>query len=459
MTSAAFQLPEAFASSELGAIFDELPDGVVVLHSSGVVLDANAAFVTMIGRSKPEVIGRRLDAIVSDEDMLCLVGFEAMFGAGPLQDTSVIFTASDGSRRPMVVCACPSAGGGRVLLTTRVSGTVQRELADASRWVAAEQDRAFGLAEARDALAAKNEALRAAQEELQLAYTKLQAETTVRERLEQELQLAHRLEAIGQLAAGVAHEINTPLQYVGDSVHFLAQAFQRVTEYIERVHAAIEAREAGQSADEMRAALAKAQKAAKLALITQEIPRAIEASKEGVGHVSTIVQALKAFSHGDDATKAPHDINQAIQNTLVMCRNEYKDVAVVETDLGDLPPVYCLVGKLNQVFLNLIVNAAHAIADSKRSTPGTIRVRSRAGDGDVEVTISDDGCGIPHAIRHKIFEQFFTTKEVGRGSGQGLSLARRIVTEVHGGTLTFESEVGQGTAFTVRIPIGAPTPA
>jgi signal transduction histidine kinase len=165
------------------------------------------------------------------------------------------------------------------------------------------------------------------------------------------------------------------------------------------------------------------------------------------------VQALKAFSHRGSDEKCASDINAAIQNTLVMAHNEYKVVATAQIDLGDLPPVRCIISQLNQVFLNLIVNAAHAIADLGRSSPGCIKVTSRAIDSVVQVDISDDGGGIPEHIRHKIFEQFFTTKEVGRGTGQGLALARQIIVDGHGGTLTFTSEVGKGTTFTLRLPI------
>jgi signal transduction histidine kinase len=180
---------------------------------------------------------------------------------------------------------------------------------------------------------------------------------------------------------------------------------------------------------------------------------------DGIAHVSRIVQALKAFAYQDQEEKVHIDLNRTLQDTLTVAQSEYKTVATVETDLGALPPVRCLPGRLNQVFLNLIVNAAHAITDAKKSALGTLRVRSRAADGWVEVRISDDGCGIPASIQHRLFEQFFTTKEVGRGTGQGLSLARRIIVEAHGGTIAFESTEGVGTTFIVRLPIDAPATA
>jgi len=436
--------------------FDDLPDGVLVIDRSGRVQQANLAFLTLMDRGHAEVVGQPLEALVAEEDMLHLAGFDAMFGAGAIQDGNVIFTTSDGRRRPLIISAGPARDERYLLITARVAGVVQRELADASRWVVQEQERSMSLIEARDELFAKNEALCAAQADLEGAYAKLQAEVATRERLEHELNLARKLEAIGQLSAGVAHEINTPLQYVGDSVHFLGQAFQRISGYIERVDQLAKA-EQPPAWSEVLAALQAGRKEARLQFVMEEVPRAVLASKEGVEHVSRIVQALKAFSHRGSEEKCASDVNAAIQNTLVMANNEFKTVATAHTDLGDLPPVCCIISQLNQVFLNLIVNAGHAISDAGRSSPGTIKVSSRAEDGVVIIDISDDGGGIPDHIRHKIFEQFFTTKEVGRGTGQGLALARKIVVDGHGGTLTFASEVGKGTTFTLRLPIDGET--
>ncbi len=432
--------------------FDDLPDGAVVLDRAGLVQSANVAFLGLIDRSAAEVVGHPLESLVAEEDMLHLAGFEAMFGAGPIQDGNVIFTSSNGRRRPLIICAAPSRDGRYLVLTARAAGMVQRELEDASRWVVREQERSTALAEAHDALTAKNAALHAAQLDLERAYAKLQDEVKTRESLQHQLNLARRLEAIGQLSAGVAHEINTPLQYVGDSVHFLGQAFQRITGYVQRVEQLVTA-DTPLAWSELQTALQASRKEARLSFIIDEIPRAVTASKEGIEHVSRIVQALKAFSHRGSEEKGESDLNAAIENTLVMAHNEFKTVAHVRTDLGDLPPVCCIISQVNQVLLNLIVNAGHAIADAGREELGTITVTSRAVDGVAEVQISDDGGGIPEAIRHKIFEQFFTTKEVGRGTGQGLALARQIVVDNHGGTLTFSSETGKGTTFTLRLPI------
>jgi PAS domain S-box-containing protein len=453
MTSTA---PVSSSKATVLPTFDDLPDGVLVINREGLVQQANLAFLALIDRPAEKVVGQHLEALVAEEDMLHLAGFEAMFGAGPIQEGNVIFTTADGRQRPLIISAGPARDQRGLLITARVAGVVQRELADASRWVVQEQERSMSLIEARDALFAKNEALLTAQADLERAYAKLQDEVTTRERLEHELNLARRLEAIGQLSAGVAHEINTPLQYVGDSVHFLGQAFMRITSYVERVDKLTKADKPPAWSDVL-GSLQAGRKESRLDFVMEEIPRAVLASKEGVEHVSRIVQALKAFSHRGSEEKSPSDVNAAIQNTLVMAHNEYKTVASARIELGELPPVCCIISQLNQVLLNLIVNAAHAISDAARSSPGTITVASRAVDGVLEIDISDDGAGIPEHVRHKIFEQFFTTKEVGRGTGQGLALARKIIVDGHGGTLAFTSEVGKGTTFTLRLPIDGQT--
>jgi signal transduction histidine kinase len=193
-----------------------------------------------------------------------------------------------------------------------------------------------------------------------------------------------------------------------------------------------------------------------LAYLDENLPGSFDSCQDGVSRISTIVRAMKEFAHPDQREKAPADLSKALQTTLNIARNEYKYVANVTTELGDLPPVLCHVGDLNQVFLNLIVNAAHAIGDvvGQGGSKGTIRITTvREGDL-VRIDIADTGSGIPEAIRHRIFDPFFTTKEVGKGSGQGLAIARSIVVTKHRGSLTFESAVGKGTTFTIRLPIG-----
>jgi len=276
-----------------------------------------------------------------------------------------------------------------------------------------------------------------------------------RDRMELELRVASKLEAVGQLAAGVAHEINTPIQFVGDSVRFLDGAVGDLLELVRLYRSELEG--AGDAVDRDR--IADGEEVADLDYLQERIPAAFERTFEGVARVSTIVAAMKRFSHTTGGDMAPADLNEAIRTTLVVCANEYKYVAGLETDLADLPPVVCHIGDLNQVVLNLVINAAHAIEDAGGDEPGTIAVRTALDGEDAVITVSDTGCGIPDAVRERIFEPFFTTKDVGRGSGQGLALARSIVTDRHGGSMEVETAAGVGTTFVVRVPVaGKPEP-
>jgi signal transduction histidine kinase len=447
--------PGGWEERKLSVALDDFPDGVLVAGLDGRIHGVNAVVLRIVERGLAEVLGRNFESLVGEEDMLRIIGFQAMFADQVTLDNNVIILTPSGERRPVVVCATRSSDGKRVIMTLRAAGIMQKELADVSRWAAAEQERAMELARARDALAAKHSALEAAQAEVKLAYATLQSETATRERLEGELELARRLESIGQLAAGVAHEINTPMQYIGDNVNFLSTAFQGMLPFLQRLRAAL-APEAESDWSRVREQLFADQKRIKWGFILEQIPKALSESTDGIGHVSRIVQAMKAFAYQDQGEKVHVDLNRTLQDTLTVAQNEYKTVAAVETDFGALPPVFCMPGSLNQVFLNLIVNAAHAISDAKKPSLGTIRVQSRSVDDLVEVRISDDGCGIPAAIQHRVFEQFFTTKEVGRGTGQGLSLVRRIVIEAHAGSVHFESAEGVGTTFIVRLPVNGP---
>jgi signal transduction histidine kinase len=435
--------------SEQRSAFDDLPDGVIVMTTSGTVELANSAFLALLGRDRQGVVGQPLEAIVAAEDMLQILGVKDMF-ATAARDSNVIFTTADGAPRALIVCTARSLDPDRIFLTARAAGAVQEELATTTRWAAAEQDRAAELAQARDALASNNDALRAAQHETQTAYSKLQEEVETRERLEKDLRLAQKLESIGQLAAGVAHEINTPMQYVGDNVAFLSRAFSKVLEHMEVARRAASG-ETAHSLDEAHALLESSRIQLKLEFLLKNVPKALQDSKEGIEHVSNIVRAMKSFAHADQDEKAAGDINRALADTLIVAQNEYKSVASVHTDFGELPPLLCFQGRLNQVFLNLIVNAAHAIGETKRAD-GLIRVVSRYDGVAVIVTIGDNGGGIPLKIQHQVFDPFFTTKPVGKGTGQGLSLARDIVA-THGGTLSFESSPGEGTDFIVRLPL------
>ena len=260
---------------------------------------------------------------------------------------------------------------------------------------------------------------------------------TEQRRAEQQLLLSQKLESIGQLGAGIAHEINTPIQYVGDSLKFVEAACTDLLAIVE----ACESGDAARIRDELEAA--------DVGYLRERLPAAVARAGEGVRRVTEIVQAMREFA--EPHTGGSVDINHALANTLVVTRNSYAAAADVETNFDDeVPPVSANGGELNQVFVNLIVNAAHAIEE--RGERGTISVSTRRDGDTIVVAISDTGVGIPPDLQERVFDPFFTTKEVGRGTGQGLALARSIVCDRHGGALVLVSEVGRGTTFEIRLP-------
>jgi len=277
---------------------------------------------------------------------------------------------------------------------------------------------------------------------------------TGRDEREMELRHAQKLESVGRLASGIAHEINTPIQFVGDNTRFVQDSFRGLQTLLSKYQELRDAAASGAVSPDLLATVRRVEEESDCAYLLEEIPKALTQTLDGVTRVATLVRAMKDFAHPESKEKAAADLNKALLSTLIVARNELKCVADVETDLGNLPPVVCNISDLNQVFLNLLVNAAHAIGDVKGTRKkGKIRVRTVAEGKTVLVTITDTGCGIPEGIRTKVFDPFFTTKGVGRGTGQGLAIARSVVVERHKGTLTFESEVGKGTSFYVRLPV------
>jgi signal transduction histidine kinase/DNA-binding NarL/FixJ family response regulator len=261
-----------------------------------------------------------------------------------------------------------------------------------------------------------------------------------------------KLASVGQLAAGIAHEINTPIQYIGNNLSFLAEAFRAMTTLLERAEVLIE----GHCDTTAITGFKAAKEEADSDYLQANIPDAAAQSLEGVSQVARIVLAMKEFSHPGEKEKAEEDLNRAIENTLAVSRNEWKHHAQVETDLAaDLPRVNCLGGEMNQVFLNLVVNAAHAIQDAGRGKDGKIFIKTRRLGREVEITVEDNGTGMTEEVRSQIFDPFFTTKKVGKGTGQGLAICRDVVVAKHQGRIAVESTPGVGSRFSVILPIGS----
>ena len=278
-----------------------------------------------------------------------------------------------------------------------------------------------------------------------------------RQRMEVQLRQSQKLESIGQLAAGIAHEINTPTQYVSDNTRFVKDSFAALLKVLISHTALVSALKSNALTPEMLADTERLIEASDLRYLCEQVPLALNETLEGVERVSKIVRAMKEFSHPGGKEKTPADLNKAIESTVTVARNEWKYVADLTLDLEpNLPFVPCFLGEFNQAVLNLVVNAAHAIGDAVKAKPGgkgTITVQSRRAGEQVEVRVTDTGTGIPEAVRSKIFEPFFTTKGVGKGTGQGLAMIYGSIVNRHGGTVTFESEVGQGTTFIIRLPL------
>lgn len=288
-------------------------------------------------------------------------------------------------------------------------------------------------------------------------YLFIARDVTRRKELELQLVQAQKLESLGQLAAGIAHEINTPIQFISDNTRFLEVAFKRFDSVLNKSEELVNGFKEGGAVMELVMQVEETMKKAKIGYMRKEIPFAIEETIGGIDQVASIVSGMKQFSHPGSTEMQLTDINASISNTLTVARNEWKYVADIDNQLNDsIPKVLCHEMELNQVFLNIIINAAHAIESAQKDGDkgqGTITIKTSVVEDHVEVAISDTGTGIPEEAQGKIFDPFYTTKEVGKGTGQGLSIAYNVVVNKHGGSITFETQEGVGTTFHIRLPL------
>ena len=393
------------ALDHLAAIVESCDVAIISVELTGVILSWNAAAERMYGYSWAEVKGRPVSIFWPPERLQELAGILETLAAGQrIQHAETLRVRKDGGTFPVLTTYSP--------IRDRTGRVV--------------------------------------------AACSLSVDITERKLLERQLAQAQKLESIGQLASGIAHEINTPIQYVGDNIRFLKDSFARLEPLFdgyERLLASVRAAWPDGPFVEELETLAKASRADYL---RTEIPRSLEDSLEGTGRVAEIVRAMKEFSHPGAVEKVPLDINRAIESTVLVSRNEWKYVADLHTELeADLPPVVCVPGEFNQVVLNLIVNAAHSVADVVRDKgqKGSIVVSTHHDGGWAEVRVKDSGTGIPEEIQANIFNPFFTTKGVGKGTGQGLAIAYGVIVRKHGGTISFDTAMGAGSTFKIRLPI------
>ncbi len=280
---------------------------------------------------------------------------------------------------------------------------------------------------------------------------------TQRKALESQLVHAQKMESIGQLAAGIAHEINTPTQYIGDNLRFLEEAFNDIAQLLDAYGALVQQTHEGTTSPTQLTTIQQLTEELDIDFIRQELPQSIRQALGGVAQVSRIVQAMKQFAHPGSLEKTPADLNEAIESTVTVARNEWKYIADVELELDPaLPPVPCVLGDINQVVLNMIINAAHAIQEKLGDTPegqGTIHVSTHTEQDEAVIRIRDTGAGIPEALHSRIFDPFFTTKEVGKGTGQGLAISYSVVVDKHGGHLTCDCTQSEGSTFCIYLPL------
>jgi PAS domain S-box-containing protein len=401
------RMEEALRESQerIRAITESLFEGVLVTDGNGFIVFSNLSADSQLGDEQtPSIAGRFLDSIVSlrDGDRLLRFAespFHRVVETGePWRDDDAIFDLRNG-RMLVVGYACSAL----------VEDGIRKGI----------------IISFRDIQSLK----RAQQEALQ----------------------ASKLASVGQLAAGVAHEINTPIQYIGDNLRFLGNSLETLLAAMNRYREFF-SQHCGDSA--AKEDFEKFLLDTDMDYLLSEMPQAVSQSLDGVGQVARIVLAMKEFSHPGEREKGAVDLNKAIENTVAVSRNEWKHVADLEVNLAaDLPPVMCLPGEMNQVLLNLIVNAAHAIGARNSMQKGRIMVSTQRRGGFVDIVVEDDGIGMSEAVRERIFDPFFTTKAVGKGTGQGLAICRDVVVTKHSGKISVDTWEGKGTTFLIRLPI------
>jgi len=401
-------------STELSQILNTISTGIRVIDRDHTVRRVNKSFCTMTGMEEEELVGTKCFTNFIDEKCrkTSQCAIKQIDKGLKMVQAEVIKTNKSGRELHLTITATPY---------TRKDGTtigVVEDFQDISERVRMEQER---------------------------------------EQMQTQLLQRSKLESVGQLAAGIAHEINTPIQYIGTNIDFFSESFEDISTMVATFQKLISEQDKAVDRKQQIETIDAAMEEADWEFLSEEIPSALEQTREGVNRVSAIVRAMKEFSHPGTKEISPADINKIIETTVTVARNEWKYVSEVKTRLDpELPEIKCLSDEMSQVILNILVNAAHAIAEKLGDNPagekGTITIATSHNENWVEMRISDTGAGIPEAIRKRIFDPFFTTKEVGKGTGQGLAISHDVITGKHGGTIEVESELEQGTSFLIRLP-------
>jgi len=278
-----------------------------------------------------------------------------------------------------------------------------------------------------------------------------------KDRLRQELEHSQKMQSIGTLAAGIAHEINSPLQFTNDNVDFIANSVDEIMKLVNTYNRLLMNCHTDEDKENARKQIAELVKQINFDFITSEMPDALSQTKNGISRIRRIVNAMKQYSHLNNEEKKPANLNETLENAEIITRNEWKYYADIENRFSDdIPFISCYEADLNQVFMNLIVNAAHAVQDAIEKEiikRGVIVICTRKAGEKVLISICDNGTGIPKDVHNRIYDPFFTTKEVGKGTGQGLSIVHKTIVEKHQGKIWFETELNKGTTFFISLPV------
>lgn len=392
-------------SKELNAILDNTLAGIALVDEQGRIRRVNQAFLTLFAHTEAEIIGVIASTMLLTEGAITSKPNFDVSGPPAVQTYAAEGRRRGGEPFPMSLTTVP-------LVIDSRPHTV---------WICRDQT------------------------------AELEAEND-RARLEHELAQAQKLESLGVMASGIAHEINTPVQYVTDNVKFLSAAASDLKRAFEAYQAVCQSIDDYSKATTLASTAQSIVDEADIGFVLDELPDALNHAIDGLTQITKIVGAVKTFAHPGSSEKSETDVNDLLQDTITVSRNEWKYVAALETDFEDsLPLIGCFPQELSQVFLNLIVNAAQAIDESGRDD-GRILIATRSTENGVQIEIKDNGCGVKSNIKSKIFDPFFTTKDVGKGTGQGLSLCYNVITHHHGGKITVDSQEGRGARFIVSLP-------